>query len=178
MTAYGELLDCAVAAARAAGDHALRNAARRTDAAVRMRHDVKLRLDIECQAIAEEAVRARFPSHAVLAEEQPEEAQRHEAPEGFQWVIDPIDGTVNFSHGFPWWCCSVAVRRGEEVLAGAVYAPALGRLYTAAADGPALGDGAPLAVSSVSSLEQALVFTAPDAAARPLGPFSRIVACA
>lgn len=172
-----DLLDCAIAAARAAGTHAFRNFERRTDAVRRFRHDVKLRLDIECQAVAEEVIRSRYPEHAVLGEE--DEAARPAGPAGeLEWVIDPIDGTVNFSHGFPQWCCSVAVRRGETVLAGAVFAPMLNDLYSATADGPALLNGQPIRVSDVDSLAAALVMTGldkhPDMNLPPLSIFQAL----
>jgi myo-inositol-1(or 4)-monophosphatase len=150
-----DLLACAADAARAAGDHALRNVHRRNDVAQRFAHDVKLDLDLECQRKAEEVIRAAFPAHRILGEEDGT-FDRDAAP---LWIIDPIDGTVNFQHGMPLWCSSVAVRVGTEIVAGAVHVPAMREFYTATADGPALLNGEPIRVSEVARLEDALVVT-------------------
>ena len=153
------LLECAVGAAREAGTHALRNLHRRGETLRRSDHDVKLKLDVECQEKALAAISARFPDHAILGEEDLDETPPDASGETLQWVVDPIDGTVNFSHGYPLWCCSVAVRRGEDVLAGAVYAPALDKLFTASIEDQSRCNGEPIHVSHVGSLGSALIFT-------------------
>jgi len=167
------LLECATAAAQAAGQHALTNWKRRWEVHRAFKHDVKLQLDIEAQAKAQEIIRARFPGHAILAEED-DPASHHARPRSpFRWIIDPIDGTVNFSHGFPIWCSSVAVEYKGEVVAGAVYAPALGNLYQAAIGRPALCDGTEIKVSDVNTLDAAIVFTGLDKSVDPsLPPFA------
>jgi myo-inositol-1(or 4)-monophosphatase len=152
---HADLLTCAVDAARAAGDHALRNIHRRGSVAARFDHDVKLHLDVECQRKAEGVIRGAFPLHRILGEEGGA-FDRETAP---LWIVDPIDGTVNFHHGMPLWCSSVAVRVGRSVVAGAVYAPVLRELYTATAEGPALLNGDPIRVSEIARLEDALVLT-------------------
>jgi myo-inositol-1(or 4)-monophosphatase len=158
------LLEAAVAAARAGGLHALGNLHRRSETIMVAAHDVKLRLDVECQDIAERTVKSFFPDHAILAEESANLEHPAEAPSGspYLWIIDPIDGTVNFSHGLPLWCCSVAVKARGTVLAGAVFAPALNELYTAARGLPACCNGTPLRVSRTSALDKAMVLTGLD----------------
>jgi myo-inositol-1(or 4)-monophosphatase len=158
----GELLMCAVAATQAAADHAMRNVSRRNEVAKRFKHDVKLQLDIECQAKAEEVVQFHFPSHAIIGEEDSAGAKKTNTKSDFTWIIDPIDGTVNFSHGLPFWCCSVAVRRNDEMQAGAVYSPALNELYTAFIDGPALCNGERLHVSKIAKAADSIVCTGLD----------------
>lgn len=165
-----DLLDCAVAAARAAGNHAADNVDRRTDIVRRAKHDVKLRLDIECQAHAASVILARYPGHRLLGEEDETPAGRAADDSEYEWIVDPIDGTVNFSHGLRRWCCSVAVRRAGHTLAGAVFAPALGDLYTATADGPALCNGGPLRVSTTAALSETLVYTGVDKTAHAALP--------
>jgi myo-inositol-1(or 4)-monophosphatase len=156
-----DLLCAAIDAARAAASHAAANKARRGEVAQAFRYDVKLNLDAECQGIAERVLLDRFPDHAVLGEEDKEPRAAAHAP--FEWVVDPIDGTVNFSHGMRFWCCSVAVRDAAgEVLAGAVYAPDIDELYTAGAQAPALCNGEPIAVSRIDRVEQAMVMSGMD----------------
>jgi myo-inositol-1(or 4)-monophosphatase len=149
-----DLLACAVAAAQAAGDHALRNESRRHEVAERLRHDVKLNLDFECQRKAEEVIRGAFPSHGILGEEGGSRAAREAV-----WLVDPIDGTVNFSHGVRMWCSSVAVEVGGEMVAGAVYAPSMGEIFAAVRGQPSTLNGTPIRVSDVADLEHALVLT-------------------
>jgi myo-inositol-1(or 4)-monophosphatase len=76
-----------------------------------------------------------------------------------RWVVDPIDGTVNFAHGFPIFAISIGYEQRGEPLAGAVSAPALGWLYAAArGEGATLG-GAPIHVSATAELERAMLVT-------------------
>lgn len=164
-----QLLAAATDATRAATDHARANRARRHEVVQGFAHDVKLSLDTECQQIAIGRIRARFPDHAFLAEEQADANQADAPVAGFEWVIDPIDGTVNFSHGLPFWCCSIAVRLNGVTLAGAVHAADFGELYTATRSGPALCNGVPLAVSSVTQLSAAMVMTGLDQKVNPAG---------
>ena len=150
-----DLLDCAIAAARAAGDHAREQAHRRTEVHARAAHDVKLTLDTEAQTRASDAIHARYPTHPILGEE---ESHSRDASQP-RWIVDPIDGTVNFSHGLPLWCVSVAVEHEGRTLAGVVYAPDLNELYTATSDQPALLNGNPLSVSTIDKLERSLIMT-------------------
>lgn len=150
-----ELLACARAAAEAAGRHAAAHRARRGETACRLPNDVKLVLDLECQRIAEAVIHGAFPDHAILGEE----GERPREGAAYEWIVDPIDGTVNFSHGLPVWCSSVAVRHGAEVIAGAVFAPDLRDLYTATREGPALRNGEPIRVSAVADPAEAVVAT-------------------
>lgn len=149
-----QLLDVCVDAARKAGGHALKNIRRRSEVAQSFDHDVKLVMDSECQRVAESAVLSRFPDHAILGEEG-SILNEH----AYEWIIDPIDGTANYTRGLPNWCCSVAVRCGSEILAGCVFVPVLNECYTAAIDEPALCNGEPIRASSVRTLDAATFFT-------------------
>jgi len=148
------LLEGCVEAVRAAGRHALDHWGRRTETVEVTAHDVKLALDLECQAAAAEAIRRLFPDHAMLGEER----GLRERGE-FVWIIDPIDGTVNFSHGLPIWATSVAVQHRGHTLAGAVWLPEMGELYTATSAGSAAMNGRRLSVSETSDLSAGIVYT-------------------
>jgi myo-inositol-1(or 4)-monophosphatase len=158
------LLDTAVRAARTAGGHALANRHRRHETVLVAAHDVKLKLDLECQEIAWDIVRTAFPTHAILAEESADAVQAlenaNESP--YTWVIDPIDGTVNFTHGLPNWCCSVGVNYQGKTVAGAVFAPVPQELFTATCGGPACCNGTPLSVSNITTMKESLVLTGLD----------------
>jgi myo-inositol-1(or 4)-monophosphatase len=158
------LLETVVLAVRTAGDHANANRHRRTDTMMVAAHDVKLQLDLECQNIIWSLVRKHFPQHAILAEESADKGQPaddpHQSP--YTWIIDPIDGTVNFSHGLPWWCCSVAVTYQGRTVAAAVYSPATHELFTAARGGTACCNGLPIAVAGTKVLRDSMVLTGLD----------------
>lgn len=149
-----QLLDVCVKAARSAGLHALGNIHRRGEIAQSFDHDVKLVMDSECQRVAEGIIHSRFPGHAILGEEG-SIANEH----SFEWIIDPIDGTANYTRGFPYWCCSIAVRRDSEILAGCVFIPVLNECYSASVDSPALCNGNPVRASGIPTLGKAAFFT-------------------
>jgi myo-inositol-1(or 4)-monophosphatase len=108
---------------------------------------------------AERFVRARLeelrPGEAVLGEEEGGVA----AGEGVTWVVDPIDGTVNFLYGFPWFAVSLAAQVNGISVAGAVVEPVSGRRWTATLGAGAWLDGRPLAVSAPQRLDLALLST-------------------
>ena len=149
------LLDTAICAAEAAGNHAMANKARRTETNETFAHDIKLVLDIECQKVAEQVIASEFPEHSILGEED----TRQGPAEGYEWVIDPIDGTVNYTHGFPYWCASVAVRYHDKVLAGCVFSPETNSYYTAHIEDAAKCNGEPIQVSDTPYLEDAIIST-------------------
>jgi myo-inositol-1(or 4)-monophosphatase len=96
-----------------------------------------------------------FPAHGVLAEEGGSRAGDGE----HLWVVDPLDGTTNFSRSFPYFCASVALARAGRVVVGAVYQPLLGELFTAIRGRGAFLNGRPLRVSSLPDLDQAFLAT-------------------
>jgi len=149
------LLDVAICAAEAAGKHARDNKDRRNESNETFDHDIKLLLDVECQEFAERVIASEFPGHGILGEE-------NAAPSTssvYEWVIDPIDGTMNFSHGMEYWCSSVAVRHHGKIVAGCVFAPDFDAYYTAHIEEAAKLNGSPIRVSDTRHLKDAMVFT-------------------
>lgn len=111
------------------------------------------------ESIAAHLLGAR-PGDGLLGEETGSQGPPGPAPAGqVRWVVDPIDGTVNYLYGLPHWAVSVAAEASGEVVAGVVYAPILGHTWTATAHGPARCDGVPVHASSVTELDQALIAT-------------------
>jgi myo-inositol-1(or 4)-monophosphatase len=110
---------------------------------------------------SEELIRSVLEEHApgipVLGEEG---GQTPGGSSGLRWLVDPIDGTVNFAHGLPIWCVSIAVEDRGTLLAGVVHAPLLGWWFEAArGSGAHDGAGLPLRVSTTSRLDKALLTT-------------------
>lgn len=146
-------LSAAVDAVRAAGTVAL--ARRRGLAPARLKgtRDLVTEADLECDRLIRERLHAQFPGHDFLSEEEGMLDQGSE----YRWIIDPIDGTVNYAHGIPLWGVSVGLSRRGEMLCGAVYLPVFDELYTAAAGAGARLNGSLLRVSAVDRLLPAVV---------------------
>ena len=101
-----ELLKTAIKAVKLSANHAMDNLSRRKEALTSDEYDIKLVLDVECQEIIQKSIHEIYPEHGILGEE----GSSLSITNPYEWIIDPIDGTVNFSHGFPYWCSSVAVK--------------------------------------------------------------------
>jgi myo-inositol-1(or 4)-monophosphatase len=149
------LLDCCVLTAREAGNHAVKNRPRRVEIDERFAHDVKLRLDRECQAVAATTIHHYFPGDAILGEEDSHVVEHPTA----EWIVDPIDGTVNYFHGLNWWCTSVAVRVNNVIVAGAVYAPEVSMLFDASIERESRLNGQAIHTSAITSLADGLLVT-------------------
>ncbi len=158
------LLATAKFAAMRAADYASSQSARRHDANSATRRDVKHKLDVECEAMARRLLTDAVPGSVVLGEESCTvfDGPEPPAPTGVEWIVDPIDGTINFFHGQPYWCCSIAARLDGEVVAGVVYSPEMRLCYEASIDGPALCNGVPIHVSDTDDPALATVHTGED----------------
>ncbi len=121
------------------------------------RRDVVTDVDYRSEELVLNAIRDRYPRDAILAEESGSHAGRaggHDgtADEGRTWVIDPLDGTVNYANGIPFYCVSIGLVANGHPVVGAVFDPARDDLYTATADGPACLDGREVRASEKESL--------------------------
>jgi myo-inositol-1(or 4)-monophosphatase len=97
----------------------------------------------------------RYPTHSILAEE----SGATQPGASVQWIIDPVDGTTNFAHGYPFYCVSIAVEENGEMVCGAVYDPVRDEMFSAARGAGAYCNGERLRVSGVERLSQALLIT-------------------
>src|SRR5438046_9982298 len=116
MTHY---LDAAVEAAHAAGEmlrHSFQQPLRVNSAEA---HDIKLEIDVRAQTLITELLLKKFPEHALYGEEGIVGDQESD----HQWVVDPLDGTVNFFYGIPHFCVSIALRFKREIIVGVIYDP-------------------------------------------------------
>ena len=124
---------------------------------IRHKGDVDLVTDADQQAEAAivEVIRNHFPDHDILAEEQ--DWGRCDSP--CRWIIDPLDGTTNFAHGFPWFAVSIALEITGVVEVGVVHAPAQETVFSAQRGAGAWRDGVRLQVSATECLDQSLLAT-------------------
>ncbi|OLO42217.1 inositol monophosphatase [Alkalihalophilus pseudofirmus] len=100
-------------------------------------------------------IKSQYPHHAIMTEE----SGWHEGQAEYEWVIDPIDGTVNFAHRFPFFCISIGVKFQGETVIGVVYVPKLDEMYEAIKGSGATLNGKSITVSRTERLNQAVVAT-------------------
>jgi myo-inositol-1(or 4)-monophosphatase len=151
-----EYLDFAVELARAAGDVLKYYAGREKHVESKGRANLVTIADKESEALIIDGIRKRYPQHAILAEESGLTAPG--AGEG-KWVIDPLDGTTNFAHQYPFYCVSIAFERDNQIFCGAVYDPVRDEMFSASQGGGAFVNGQRLTVSDVPRLQDALLLT-------------------
>jgi myo-inositol-1(or 4)-monophosphatase len=119
--------------------------------------DVVTAADRESERLIRSRIAELRPGEPMLGEEEGGEAAASGA--GLCWVVDPIDGTVNYLYGFPWYAVSVAAQLDGVSVAGAVVEPATGRVWAAARGQGAQLDGSPLCPSTATRIEMSLVAT-------------------
>src|SRR5262245_63342975 len=112
-------------------------------------------MDRRSESLIVERIRAAFPDHAILGEEGGARAGASE----YRWLIDPLDGTTNYAHGLPIFAVSVALERAGRVELGVAYDPTREECFVAERGGGATLNGEALRVSSVETLDQALLVT-------------------
>ncbi len=112
--------------------------------------------DRRAEEIIVTALRDQFPDHHIYAEEQGD-AEPGDSP--FNWLVDPLDGTTNFVHGFPVFAVSMGLMHQGHGLVGVIYDPTRDELFTAAAGRGARLNGTPIRVSPTAELDQALLAT-------------------
>ncbi|NBC13304.1 MAG: inositol monophosphatase [Gammaproteobacteria bacterium] len=157
------MLNIAVRAARAAGRITMRFFERADALKVqtKSRNDFVSEVDRAAEAAIIEILREKFPDHAILAEESGSHAagKGRGARDEFEWVIDPLDGTTNYLHGFPQWAISIGLRQRGRMQLGVVYDPLHEELFTAERGGGALLNDRKIRVSARRGMDGALIGT-------------------
>jgi myo-inositol-1(or 4)-monophosphatase len=161
-------LIAAIAAARGAGKLMRQNLRAKKTIDSETQHDVKLELDVRCQKLIEKMLHRLFPEISVLGEE----GESGDAQSEYRWVIDPIDGTVNFSYEIPHCCVSIALQKrvqsskskpqshpdaAYETVIGVIYDPFCDELWTAIRGQAAKLNGKIIRVSKRNRLENSIV---------------------
>lgn len=161
MSETADLLEVCEAAARAGGA-VLRDWTGRAAVREKSARDFVTDADEASQREIRRIVGAAFPGHGFVGEEAdggaapaPPGTPGHSGS-GTRWIVDPLDGTTNYVHGFPAYCTSVAVAVGDVVLAGAIYDPLRDECFTARRDGGAFLDGRRLTAPPVTALADAV----------------------
>jgi myo-inositol-1(or 4)-monophosphatase len=161
-------LDVAVEAAREAGAILMAELARPVEINYKGEVDIVTQADGRSEQAIVTRLRNHFPKHGIVAEEGGAHAAAAAASAGgsgprFCWYVDPLDGTTNFAHGYPWFCVSIGLAEGppgkEELLAGVVYHPVTQEMFTAARGEGAYLNNKKIHVSKIEKLATSLLGT-------------------
>jgi myo-inositol-1(or 4)-monophosphatase len=117
--------------------------------------DIVTDVDLASERLIREAISTYYPRHEILAEE----GGLSESGSEYRWIVDPIDGTTNYAHGYPIFCVSIALECKGEVVLGVVYDPMRDEMFTAEQGGGAALNNRPIRVSKTAELMQGLLST-------------------
>jgi myo-inositol-1(or 4)-monophosphatase len=153
----GEFLNTAVTAAQRAGKIIRDNLGHisKNDIGLKKESDFVTRVDRESELIIINTIKERFPDHSFLAEESVHES----ATDSYRWIIDPLDGTTNYIHQYPFFSVSIALEYKGERIAGVIHDPLRNDLFTAFKENGAFLNGDRIAVSPVRDLKNSLICT-------------------
>ncbi len=151
-----ELLETAIKAARLAGNIIIENLGRlsRTDVRSKAEFDFVTKVDRWSEEAIMKSVRERHPDHRFLTEES-----LKEEPGGYRWIIDPLDGTTNYIHGYPVFSVSIALEYEREVVLGVVLDPLRDELFHAIKGGGAFLNNSQIHVSRLIAFDRSLIAT-------------------
>ena len=150
------MLNIGILAARAAGEFIVRNMEQASDIKVTEKglNDFVTEVDRKSEAIIIDTILKAYPQHSILAEES---GQRGESD--YQWIIDPLDGTTNYLHGFPQFAVSIALKHHDAVEQAVIYDPLRQELFTATRGNGAYLNNRRIRVSKRKGLSGALLGT-------------------
>ena len=117
-------------------------------------HDIKLALDKESQTLITKILLEARPGDALYGEE----GLAGNMDSDRQWIVDPIDGTVNYYYSIPHFCVSIALRVAGEIVVGVIHDPMVGETWTVEKGGPAMLNGKPIEASKREKLEESILF--------------------
>jgi len=120
--------------------------------------DLVTQIDRDVERMFRALIAERFPDHVVLAEEFEIGGDRHREAE-YTWVFDPVDGTTNYAHGLPIFCCACSLERHGQPIVSAIYDPSRRELFTAERGLGAWLNGTPMRVAAAETLIDALLVT-------------------
>lgn len=152
------MLNFAIETAREAGHLLLEKFGRITT--VTMKGDINLvtEADLASEALIIERIKSHYPKHAILAEEAGN-AVVIDGETEWKWIIDPLDGTTNYAHGYPCFAVTIALERHGEIVIGVTYDPTRNELFAAEKGQGATLNGKPIRVSATDSLGTSLICT-------------------
>lgn len=145
----------AIKAAKQAGLILKKNLSKKRKIAYKGVVNLVTEMDLLAEEIITSLIKKHFPNHNILAEEK----VNWQGDSPYRWIIDPLDGTTNYAHGFPIFCVSIALEKDKEIILGVVYDPMREELFIAEKGKGARLNGKKIHVSAVSKLSQSLLAT-------------------
>jgi len=156
-SAFGPELELAIDLAHQAGRIQMERYERLERIQAKGPRDVVTEVDHLCEGLIMRAVRERYPNDHFYAEEIGEVAAAGDVKSGRVWIVDPLDGTVNYANGIPFFCVSIALAAEGRPVVGVVYDPSRDETFTGAIDGPSLRNGEPIRVGDKELLADLVV---------------------
>ena len=154
------MLNFTIQAARDAGRLLLEKAGRSLQVSNKGDINLVTEADLASEKLIIERIRSHYPRHAILAEESgASNVDETAAPSEWKWIIDPLDGTTNYAHGYPCFCVSIAVERAGRIEIGVVYDPMLDELFAAERGQGATLNERIMRVSETEELNNAMLCT-------------------
>ncbi len=156
-----KMLNFAVETAREAGQILLEKFGRKI--VVHKKGDINLvtEADFASEKHIIERIKSHYPKHSILAEESgaSDNVSDEKSDDKWKWIIDPLDGTTNFAHGYPCWCVTIAVEHNGEIVLGVTFDPTRNELFAAEKGRGATLNGRKIQVSDTAKLKDALLCT-------------------
>jgi myo-inositol-1(or 4)-monophosphatase len=153
------MLNFAIQTARDAGHILLEKFGRKINITKKGNINLVTEADLASEQLIVERIRSYFPRHSILAEESGETLAVIEGENQWKWIIDPLDGTTNYAHGYPCFCVTMALEHRGEIVIGVTYDPTRDELFAAEKGQGATLNGRQIRVSETESLGDALLVT-------------------
>jgi myo-inositol-1(or 4)-monophosphatase len=153
------MLNFAIETARDAGRLLLEKFGRITT--ITKKGDINLvtEADLASEALIIERIKSYYPKHAILAEEAGDAVLTVDGEISWKWIIDPLDGTTNYAHGYPCFCVTLALEKNGKIVIGVTYDPTRDELFSAEQGHGANLNGRPIRVSATNEIGNALIVT-------------------
>lgn len=119
------------------------------------KNDIVTKVDTDCEALIIESIKNKYPQHSILAEEGTGDSSNTDS--GYRWIIDPLDGTMNYSNEFPFFCVSIALEYKGEIVLGVIYEPVRDEMFSAEKGEGAMLNGKGISVSETKKIENCFV---------------------
>lgn len=153
------MLNFAIQTARDAGQILLEKFGRNIKVSKKGDINLVTEADLASERLIVERIRSYYPRHSILAEESGESLVAIEGENAWKWIIDPLDGTTNYAHGYPCFCVTLALEHNGEIVIGVTYDPTRDELFAAEKGQGASLNGRKIRVSNAENLGDALIVT-------------------
>lgn len=153
------MLNFAIETAREAGQILLDKFGRKINISKKGDINLVTEADLASEKHIIEKIRSYYPKHSILAEESGESLVVGENDNALKWIIDPLDGTTNFAHGYPCFCVTLALEHNGEIVVGVTFDPTRNELFAAEKGQGATLNGRQIRVSDTEKLSESLIVT-------------------